>query len=250
MCSRVISSRAPNGSSISSNGGCGGEGTGDRDCAAACHPTIATACVRRIPGSLTSSSMSCARCAAAEPCPTPSARAAARCSSRPIASRTDRPAGTPCRSPGRVGPAATDLPLTRRRRLVGSIRSAIKPQQRRLAATRRADQRDELAGLDREVDVDERIDLTRACPALNTFATSLIDDGGRRRLLGRANGCAGGHVSSSRGRLRITNTSINTTSPNSTSPSTAAPKIGGVELGPDRRSPPVRRRGRPARSRR
>ena len=157
MCSRVISSRAPNGSSISSSGGW-----------AARALAMATRCC--IPPD------SChGRCSAKSPSLTSCSISIARCRRRRLvpALQLQRQLdvldhGAPVEQPGLLeghavllvepglgGRLAVD-PDVAGRRLdeVGD-----QPQQRRLAAPRRPDQADELAGRDGEVDVDERVDL-------------------------------------------------------------------------------------------
>ena len=83
------------------------------------------------------------------------ARVAARCSSPPSASRRERRPGRRCRivvAPRALGGLAVDLDGAGRR----FDQVADDPQQRGLAATGRADQGNELAGLDVEVDALQR----------------------------------------------------------------------------------------------
>ena len=93
--------------------------------------------------------------------PSRASRAAARCSSRPCASRRGRAPGTRFRSRGRAAPACR-LPVDGDVALGRLDDVADDAQQRRLAAPRRPDQRDELAALDLEVDALERSDTALA----------------------------------------------------------------------------------------
>ena len=146
--SRVISSSAPNGSSIRSSARRERERARDRD--ALLHAA------RELPrmvaleaGELDELEHLLDARRRASRGSSRASRAAARCSSRRCASRRARRAGRRSRSRGRAAPGAAVLPFTvdpARRRL---DEVADDPQQRRLAAARRPDQRDELARLDR-----------------------------------------------------------------------------------------------------
>ena len=147
--SRVISSRAPNGSSISSSAGIEGERAGDRD--ALLHAA------RELPGWCPRTRS--ARRARAAPARAPSGARRSqpehlerqrRRSSRRCASRRAPPPGRPSRSRGRGGPGARSCRRPRRLALGRLDEVADHPQERRLAAAGRADQRDELAGLEVE----------------------------------------------------------------------------------------------------
>ena len=111
--------------------------------------------------------------------PSRAARAAARCSSPPCASRRARRPGRRSRSRGRSRACAARLAVDRRPRPTWArSRSPIIAQQRRLAAARRADQRDELA----------RAERRGRCPASavtsprgTVFVTPRIETTGLRR---------------------------------------------------------------------
>src|SRR6185436_4428964 len=105
------------------------------------------------------------------------------------------------------------LPVDRDRTRRRGDQVGDQPEQRRLAAPRRSDQRHELAELDGEVDVDQRLDLIRPA-AVEALAHALHVDGT--------------HASASRtrslGRFRISRESMSATRPAIRRPSTAAPK--------------------------
>ena len=178
--SRVISSSAPNGSSISSSAGENDKRARDRD--ALLHPA------RELPGivvsnpvSSTSSSISLIRSAALRPVPAEHLERQRDVLRARCASRRARRAGRRSRSRGRAAPAARSCRSPSPSRCVGSIEVADDAEQRRLAAARRPDQRDELARLDRQVDPLERDCL----PCGNSFATpfELDDLLGARRVM-------------------------------------------------------------------
>ncbi len=166
--SRVISSSAPNGSSIRRSAGSkeSARAIETRCCMPpeSCHGWWSPK-----PCSSTRSSISADPLRSLAPSPSRASRAAARCSSRPCASRRGRRPGRRCRSRGRGAPAVRGLPLTRHVPVRRLDQVADDAQERRLAAAGRADQRDELARLDLEVDV-----LQRDGAALELFVTPLI----------------------------------------------------------------------------
>src|SRR6185436_14896945 len=87
----------------------------------------------------------------------------------------------------------------------------------RLAATRRADQGDELAGRDDQIDVDEGLDGVRSSGVEHLGQAADLD-----RVPPAVAGSAA-HSVASRGRWRIPTRSTSETIPASTSPSAAAP---------------------------
>ena len=120
--------------------------------AAASRPRAATDSGRRSRRARPARASPATRCCALRAGPSRASRAAARCSSRRCASRRARRPGRRSRSRGRAAPGARSC----RSRSTAPARRldevADHAQQRRLAAARRADQRDELARVDVEVD--------------------------------------------------------------------------------------------------
>ena len=115
------------------------------------------------------------------------------------------------------------------------------PQQRRLAAARRPDQADELAGRDAR-STSTSASTWRVVPGLKTLRR-------RRRRIDRPARVISAS-SAGRGRLRISTDRRCATTPAIESPRTPAPNERGVHLGRDRRSPGGSTRGSGGRCRR
>ena len=152
--SRVISSSAPNGSSISSSAGSNASARAIDDALLHAARELPRMVVAEA-GQLDELEHLARRAPCAARGPSRASRAAARCSSPPCASRTAPRPGRRSRSRGRARACCADLPLTvdRAGRRLDEV--ADHAQERRLAAARRADQRDELA----------RLELRGRCPA-------------------------------------------------------------------------------------
>ena len=225
MRSRVISSSAPNGSSISSIAGSARPAPGRWRPAAACRRTAPTDGARRSrPGRTSSSSSATARGADRESQPCSSSgsstlAATVRQSKQPGLLERDAvvlvQAGLPA-----------GLPLTSTDPALGVSRSRDQAQQRRLPAAGRPDQRDELARADVEVDAGQRRHL-----ALAAGVEHLVDagrDGDRRRsVIGRLPRTAA-HAGRGRARRRARRRAI---SPSSAGADDRAVEPGGVAGG-------------------
>ena len=145
--SRVISSSAPNGSSISRSAGCT-TARGRWRRAAACRRTAAAGSGCAKPPSSTSSSISLDAFVPFGLSAPSELERQAHVFLAPSASRTGPVPGRPCRTRDPAGPAWAGLPLTSTAPGCRPDQVADDAQQRRLAATGRSDQRHELARAD------------------------------------------------------------------------------------------------------
>ena len=140
--SRVISSSAPNGSSISRSCGSADQRAGDRDALAHAARQLVRIAPAPSPSSPTSSSSSRGVARAGRACRR-RPRAAARRSAAPCATAAAPRPGTRSRSRGAARAACGASPSTRICPLLGVDQVGDHAQQRRLAAARRAEQREE-----------------------------------------------------------------------------------------------------------
>ena len=166
--SRVISSSAPKGSSIRSSAG---ENESARAIATRCcmPPESCHGCGFSKPVSSTSSTISLDALLALRAVPAEPSRAAARCSGDRAPVVEHRVLEDDAVVAVAAGLVARSCRSRRPRRELGWIRSPTIAQQRRLAAARRADQRDELAGLHVEVDLLQRGYLASARRSSSTL---------------------------------------------------------------------------------